>query len=140
MPIVPIDDLQPGPIRRDSLPPDLRLRIKLINRVLYDVMSEPLQETLEHYQRDANPGPQVTEMEKVAVAYLEFCMARDLTPARKRDAFRVLIGLSLGGTTPDSNLSLTGAEVRHLQELFRTAIPTVGSVDTPPPWSSASRR
>jgi hypothetical protein len=134
MSFVPAGDIQPGPIRHEELPPALRLRIKLVNRVLYEVEPQPLQDAIENFQRDANPELEISEMERIAVAYLEYCTGRALTPAQKSDAFSVLIGLSVGSPSIPSDVALSGTDIRDLKILFRTAVPTTGAVDTPPPW------
>ncbi len=79
MPLEPIDNIDRSPIRHESLPPALRLRIKLVNRALYEVDPLPLQDMLANFQRDADPESEVSHMERLAVAFLEFCSGRVLS-------------------------------------------------------------
>jgi hypothetical protein len=89
---------------------------------------------LENFQRDANPDVEISEMERMAVAYVEYCTGRELSLTQKRDAFRVLVGLSVGAPSSPPNMGLSVKDVDDLRVLFASAVPTPGAVDTPPPW------
>ena len=105
---IKISDVQPGPIRHASLPPDLIKRIKSFKQILGEVETSTLEKTIKNFQRDQHPEREVAVWERIAAAYrLYVCENPSDNMAIKRDVYRVLLGASMG--TQDF-----GDTIRHL--------------------------
>jgi len=69
---LPIDRiLLDAPFRHDTLPEDLLIRIKTLNRLLEDVLPVPLDETVDNFRRDLHPERELIIWERIASAYLD---------------------------------------------------------------------
>jgi hypothetical protein len=93
-----IDDLKPGPIRHQKLPPALVARIEAIRSALDEVYPQSMAEWLDGFKRDANPEAQVVWWERLAHCYTEYTRIQDINPEQRRSSFRAIMGLALGST------------------------------------------
>lgn len=90
-----VSDLKPGPIRHETLPENLLLRIKLVHEVLSEVYDVPFAKFARNFQRDMHPQDEVTVWERIAVAYLGLVKGKNLSQDEKRAIFGDLLGISL---------------------------------------------
>jgi hypothetical protein len=113
-------DLQPGPIRHEGLSDTLVARVRKFEPVFAEVYPQTHEQWLEGFQRDADPEPEVTIWESMAVAYQNFTQKRQLSLDAKREAF----GLLLVRSATSDQQALAGAKLEHLsradaEELLR---------------------
>src|SRR5947209_18336965 len=90
-----VDEIKPGPIRHQELPPALVARIEWLRLTLEEVYPQSMAEWLDGFQRDVNPEPEVVWWERLAHCYVEYSQGQELDPREKQAAFRVIIKLAL---------------------------------------------
>ncbi|WP_374325412.1 toll/interleukin-1 receptor domain-containing protein [Azonexus sp.] len=95
--VMPIADLKPSPIRHETLPISLLVRIRLVHAVLSDAVPMNLTEMITNFQRDANPTSEVAAWEHIACAYLIACQRAHIPSEQRRDLFAELLGFSISG-------------------------------------------
>lgn len=125
---VKLSSLKMGPIHHTSLSSTLLVRIKNIQRILKDVLSISLKETIENFQRDANPGEEVVIWERIVATYLDATQEKDLPIEKRREIFSILLGLSMEPLHEDTikRLKYTDQdEVERLKNLFSSAVPYI---------------
>lgn len=86
-----------GPIRHHDLPETLLVRIRNIWYTLRDVLPVSLEKTIENFQRDLQPEPEVCVWERIAAAF-HIAMSRLETdePDVRQAAFRIILQFSAG--------------------------------------------
>jgi hypothetical protein len=92
--------LRPGPIRHDSLSPELLAQIKAV----FDVIGPYIGSTLEHFEigfmRDSNPEDEVAVWCSITAAWInyheKFLNDELLTDAEEKKLIGALIGISTG--------------------------------------------
>ena len=102
---VDLSKLRPGPIRNESLPPELLERIEAI----YDVLGPYLATTLEQFEisfmRDENPGSEVVVWCSITaawIAYHEKHLANEYLPdEEEQKLLAALISISTGVNDTD---------------------------------------
>lgn len=66
---VRIDQLQMSPIRHDSLPPEIIVRIRNIHYATRNLFRESLEGTIENFRRDLNPDKEVQIWERIIATF-----------------------------------------------------------------------
>lgn len=92
-------DLKEGPIRHHDLPESLLVRIQNIWFATRDVVSVPLEQTIENFQRDLRPELEVQVWERIISAAnvaMDALETNDL--ATRQQLFKVLFALAGGDT------------------------------------------
>lgn len=84
-------------VRHESLPPELLVRIKLIQRILYDVFPISLDKTLYNFLRDQNPDKELLIWEKIVATYLDITSGTLFSLEQRKEIYSILLILSTGG-------------------------------------------
>jgi len=99
------DELKPGPIRHQELPPALTARIDSLRSTLDEVYPQSREEWLEGFQRDTNPEQEVVWWERLARCYVEYSGSRALSTQQRKSAFdlimKLLMGFPVASVRPD---------------------------------------
>jgi hypothetical protein len=103
-----VEDLKPGPIRHQELPPALVARIEWLKSTLDEVYPQSMKEWLNGFQRDVNPESEVVWWERLAHCYVEYSHGHELSSSQKQAAFRVILKLALGSAAEQVSTDLTG--------------------------------
>ncbi len=85
---VKLDELKPGPIRHEELPPALVTRIESLRLTLDEVYPQSREKWLDGFQRDVNPEPEVVWWERLAQCYVEYSRRNKLNVYQKIAAFK----------------------------------------------------
>jgi hypothetical protein len=101
-----VDELKPGPIRHQELPPALVARIDWLRLTLDEVYPQSMEAWLDGFQRDLNPEPEVVWWERLAHCYVEYRQSHELSSSQKQAAFRVMIKLALGSAAEQVSTDL----------------------------------
>ena len=93
---IPLDRLQPGPIRHWTLPDSLVARIIDFKQTLGEMDPSSIDKTIEDFCRDAHPEREIAVWEGIAAVYQD-ALARDLsmTFSQKKKVYLRLLGASL---------------------------------------------
>jgi hypothetical protein len=91
----PISELKPGPIRHPSLPDEILIRVKIVHKILEDVIGLPLPRLIQSFQRDLHPQDEVRVWERIAAAYLDLTSHQELSLEERRWMFSNLLSISL---------------------------------------------
>lgn len=89
------NELEPGPIRHESLPVDLLGRIRRIHDTFAEIDGISLEDRIDSFRRDVHPENEVALWELVAEAYRGFCKGRGLSAEAKREAYSVALMRSM---------------------------------------------
>ena len=92
------EDLKPGPIRHEQLPPSLIARIEYVRSTLEEVYPQSMDAWLDGFQRDAHPEGEVLWWERLARCYVEYISRKELNAAERKSAFNVILKLGLGAS------------------------------------------
>ena len=99
--------IHPGPIRHETLPKALLLRIRLIHGVLGGAFSLSLDEMIDGFKRDAHPEDEIRVWETICVAFLEEGKRRPMNRAQRK---RYLWELVRASMEPPEDYSSIGAD------------------------------
>jgi hypothetical protein len=121
------DDLKPGPIRHEQLPPSLIARIEALRSTLQDVYPMSMAEWLDGFQRDAHPEPEVQWWERLARRYVEYISQKELNPPQKKSAFSVIFKLGLGASAKDLAADVAKLPTGSLDEILAIMRRAIGS-------------
>ena len=125
---VQIADIMMGPIRHKTLPATLLVRIKIIQRILWDVMPISLKLTINDFRRDAHPDKEVGVWEKITAAYLDTIRGKFLSIDQRKEILKIILVLSTGPLDKEDFAKLkylSREEVKNLQETFQSVIPDI---------------
>jgi hypothetical protein len=111
------DDLKPGPIRREQLPPPLIARIKALCSTLEEVYPQSMAEWLDGFQRDAHPEQEVLWWERLARRYVDYTHHHELQGEQRKAAFNVVCKLALGASAVDLSGDLASLPRGALDEI-----------------------
>lgn len=123
--------LHPGPIAHEELPQSMLLRIKLIQRVLFEVMPQPLRETIDNFRRDVRPDRELFIWEAIAAAFIDATHGRLLSVDQRKEIFRALLAASMG-TRLQNPRYFGEPDLDRLEALFRAVVPQIEADDTFP--------
>lgn len=83
--------IQPGPIRRDALSDEQMARIRALQAVFVEVDGQTVEQWVDSFKRDADPDKELRVWERMAKAYRAYCDGKQLSPAAKKDVYRVVL-------------------------------------------------
>lgn len=119
---IPLDELDPSPIRHAELSPDLVARVKDIQATFDEVYPSSLADWLDDFRRDLHPEQEVLWWEHLAQCYIAYRDPHDLNAKQRQAAFKILLNISLGGRplslSADAAILPEGA-LADLQTLLR---------------------
>ena len=128
----PIKDLKIVPIRHETLPIGLLVRIKVVSYALRDAGVLSLDSMIDSFRRDLNPQHEVAHWEQIVAAFLEACVLMRLSPPQKKDAFVVLIGISVGVLNDDKAHEfehLRCDQVMQIASCYANVVPRIVEID-----------
>ena len=125
-----------GPIRHGTLPPELLSRIEDIARIFAEVNGQPATEWVKDFRRDLNPEKEIIIWEAMAATYSVFTKRRKQTLAAKKEVY----GLLLMNSMQDAASMLDEIPLKHLNKadavLLLGAFDSLAIFDGPDPGSS----
>lgn len=110
---VRLDQIRMGPIRHETLPQELVVRIRNIHFVLQDLFGDALSETMDNFRRDIDPEKEVRIWERVIAAYY---MAVDSLKITKQADRKELLGNVLSASmfnAADLERHVVEGKMRH---------------------------
>jgi hypothetical protein len=90
------ENVPPGPIRHEQLPPELIHRIEHVCSVLAEVFPMSAGEWIDSLRRDLIPEHEVVWWERVAGCYLELTAKVELPLDQRKIAFEIIFSLFSG--------------------------------------------
>jgi hypothetical protein len=111
------NDLKPGPIRHEHLPPSLIARIEAVRSTLEEVYPMSMAEWLDGFQRDLHPEPEVIWWERLARCYMEYISRHELQGEQRKAAFRLMLKLGLGANAKDLTADVANLSPGALDEI-----------------------
>ena len=84
-------ELVQGPVRQAFLPEELLARIAAVHEVFADVIPLSLQEWIDSFMRDRDPGGQMLTWEVLASIYTSACEGRDYPLEQRREIVELMI-------------------------------------------------
>jgi hypothetical protein len=112
------NDLKPGPIRHEQLPPSLIARIEALRSTLDEVYPLSIAEWLDGFQRDAHPEGETLWWERVARCYADYTHHHELQGEQRKVAFNVVCKLALGASAADLATDLASLPRDALDEII----------------------
>jgi hypothetical protein len=91
----PLRELKPGPIRHEDFPQGFLIRMKLVYRILEEVIGFPMDRLIRTLQRDLHPEEELAIWERIAAAYSDLTRSRKLKRDEKREIFANLLSISM---------------------------------------------
>lgn len=108
---VKTNSIQAGPIRHETLSPELLERIEKVHKKLYEVEGIPLAKCVENFKRDLHPEPNIIIWEQMAEAYISYCSSHEkLSLGEKKEVYKVILMRSMISTED----VLKRLELKHL--------------------------
>ncbi len=94
-------------------------RVRNFKNTLKEVETSTIEQTLTNFQKDRNPEGELEVWENMASAYQDFTeTSPDLTLEQKKDVFRVLLQLSWGAESFDTEKTLDDQQIQNLSGLY----------------------
>ena len=94
-------------------------RVRNFKNTLKEVETSTIEQTLTNFQKDRNPEGELEVWENMASAYQYFTeTSPDLTLEKKKDVFRVLLQLSWGAESFDTEKTLDDQQIQNLSGLY----------------------
>lgn len=90
-----LGEIKSAPIRYETLPMNLRLRLKLLYENLKEVLDIPFSQFEQNFQRDMHPQDELTIWERIAVAYLGLIEGQNFSNQEKTKIFGELLNISM---------------------------------------------
>jgi hypothetical protein len=117
---IPIDQLEPGPIRHRTLPEDFIRRVKAMKAILAEVDQSPLAEILDDFKRDAHPERELVIWEHIASTYELFVSHEGIVALpTKKEILSVLLGVSMDQEKFPEMKYLRPEQVRDLTRSYK---------------------
>ncbi len=99
---VKLSHLRPGPIRHRNLPIIFIERIKNFKKILSDVDTTTIDDTIDSFKRDFNPGREIEIWEAIAEVYDDFVNKNHIKELeKKKEVYSILLKASLGKLKED---------------------------------------
>ncbi|WP_396160089.1 hypothetical protein [Flavobacterium sp.] len=117
------NELQQGPIQRDSLTAVQIQRIASLQKVFVEIDGQTVAQWADNFIRDLNPDSELALWERMATAYSRYCdKHKQLTLAAKNEVYKVILLRSMA--SPDDVIArleltiLTKQDARDVMEGF----------------------
>jgi hypothetical protein len=108
-----------GPIRNPLLPTGIVLRIQKFKRILAEVETSTVEETILNFQHDEHQEKELKTWEHIAFCYQNFIKANaSLTLEKKKDVFTMLLCLSMGMDRFDTVKNLDEQQIGQLRKKY----------------------
>lgn len=119
---VNINDLKVGPIRHAQLTNKQIERIKKINTIFSDVFHISLDKSIDNFKKDLDPDREIIVWEKMGQVYLRAKSKLKLDIKAMKDAFGLILQLSMGPIPPTSidQKYLTKEEVEEIINIWNS--------------------
>ncbi|MDF2629825.1 MAG: hypothetical protein K0R39_3656 [Symbiobacteriaceae bacterium] len=98
---VRIQDIKKPPIRHKTLNADMLVRIKIVQRVLFELYPVSLEETINNFRRDLRPWRELHVWERIVAAFLDITANQNLPLEHKREIFDALLLASMKSLTAE---------------------------------------
>ena len=86
------NELQQGPIRRESLTAEQMKRISAIRSVFAEIDGQTIDQWADNFKRDANPDNELAIWERMANAYSLYCDKREnLNLETRKEVYKVIL-------------------------------------------------
>lgn len=122
---IPLSKLINGPIRHDTLPANLLIRIQNINNILNEVFPYPLSETINNFRRDMHPDREVAIWEKIVSAYLNLTTGRILDLGQKKEIYEALLFSSMGDLKEQDFSKFQYVTLPMIEEAWKNVVPKI---------------
>jgi hypothetical protein len=126
-----IEDLKPGPLRHQTLPRPLLLRLRVIQQVFYDVFPISFEETVRSFQADLQPEKQTQVWEVMAATYLQISREQGLGIEGKRELFGLVLQASLRGVSSVDSEGLQPVRADRVQTVWTEVVRALAVLDRP---------
>jgi hypothetical protein len=93
---VKLSDLKFSPVRQETLPEDFIKRVIEYKKILKEVDTITLEETIDCFQRDMDPEKELFIWENIAEIYLKNTENKNYLLEEKREIFKKILIASLG--------------------------------------------
>lgn len=126
-------EVQLGPIRHETLPIELIIRVRVIRTILFDVYPHSFEFWIEGFQRDLHPENEIHIWEKIATCYSEsIIVLKILEGQKKQEVFSLTFGLFNGIEKEEVEINhLTENEVQIVTNICEHPIPYYDIEDRP---------
>ena len=85
------NEIQPGPVQRDSLTDSQMERVRALQKVFVEVDGQSVDQWVDNFKRDLNPDRELAIWEKMCSAYSAYCDDRDLNIDAKKEVYKVVL-------------------------------------------------
>lgn len=109
-----VNDIQTGEIIHDSLTVDQINKIKKINTTFEEVYPVSLEQTINDFKKDRNPGEEITIWLQMAEAYEKYLSSKQTKPdlSTKKEIYKLILCRSM----MPAEESIKSAELKILTE------------------------
>ena len=90
-PKIPSEEIELGPLLRDTLSPDLEEKIVFVHGVFEEVNPSSLEKWKNDFKRDANPDKEIKIWIAMANAYEAYLKDKDLSLDEKKEVYEILL-------------------------------------------------
>ncbi len=122
---VPIDSIDPSPIRHLTLPNPLLQRIHIIYKILREVSPLTLEELIDSFCRDLYPQDNVEQWEIMALAYLNLTENQKLDMEQKEEIFQAVLLTCTGSLTEETFSQFHYVTPQMISDAFGHVIPKI---------------
>ncbi len=128
---MPIDAIEPGPIRHKTLRDDQISRIRMIRAALCGVYSQSMDFWIDGFRRDMHPDDEIGWWKHLATCFLELTQVLRLNEeAEQRALYSAIFSVGMGIAPKDSVLRILPADAKErIQEVICLKLPPY---DLPP--------
>ena len=85
------NEIQPGPVQRDSLTDSQMERVRALQKVFMEVDGKSVDQWVDNFKRDLDPDRELAIWAKMCSAYSAYCDDRDLSVDAKKDVYKVVL-------------------------------------------------
>jgi hypothetical protein len=125
---VELSSIAKGPIRHETLPDSLLVRIKLIQSALHDVFTMSLDDSIDDFRRDSHPEREIEVWEKIISAFQDATSASVLSLDQRKEIFRYLLLRTIQEPSDEEIQSykyITAEAARRLNIMLGKAVPSI---------------
>ena len=108
------NELQKGPLQRETLTSKQLGRIAAIRKVFAEIDSQTADQWADNFKRDLNPDNELAIWERMAKAYSLYCDKRQLTLDGKKEVYKIILLRSMA--SPDDVLARVKLAILSEQE------------------------